>query len=302
MYEAGLHLPLNFSSSVASARKSVQSASKRPRIEADPNYYLNSLIASRKNSNPKTRNYILETSSASHIQELRASFKRTPVQGRGSKSSKSKNSPKVNCVFNMELAKSKAPYSTKQQDKPHAQRLFVFPQVFPCAEHERRANNYKRLVKLLEGIKKKSRCATPCGQSAKGVYRRNNGLEGAGRGRCKEGDYETFEAKASLAKSSCNTHTNNDPYRVESKFAATRNNAAKTTKSMASHLLRSEDSKRWKKHLDDNGESCSTADKLSLLIDRPVHDNSSSDRLTVIENDCENSYDLIYKCLRERKV
>eukprot|EP00826_Nyctotherus_ovalis_P054097 TRINITY_DN7064_c0_g3_i2.p1 TRINITY_DN7064_c0_g3~~TRINITY_DN7064_c0_g3_i2.p1 ORF type:complete len:317 (+),score=73.04 TRINITY_DN7064_c0_g3_i2:79-1029(+) len=303
MYEAGLYLPLNFSSSVASARKSVQSANKRPRIEADPTYYLNSLIPSRKNSNPRARNYILETSSASHIQELKASFKRTPIQKPGaSKTSKPKNSPKLNCALNAELTKSKAPYSTKQQDRPRAQRLFVFPQLLPCAEHEQRANNYKRLVKLLEGIKKKSRCATPCGQSAKGAYRRSNGLEGAGRGKYREGDYETFEGKASLAKSNCNTHANDDPYRVDIKPTAARNSASKTAKSMASHLLKSEDTKRWRKHLDDNGESCSTADKLSLHIDKAVHDDSSSDKLTVIENDCENNYDLIYKCLRERKI
>ena len=60
--------------------------------------------------------------------------------------------------------------------------------------------------------------------------------------------------------------------------------------------------KVWSKFLNENGEkSNTTTDKLSQINIKGIfndEDDSSSDN-TVIENPCENNYDLIYKCLHD---
>jgi len=324
MYEAGVYFPLNFCSSVTSTRKYAQSVNKRPKIEKDLVCYLNNISLFHKNMNSNKKIKIKETNSTTHIAEFRTSSKRMESQKSGAnKIFKAKNSPKVNCTFNIEIIKPKAPQSTKQQDKSSGQGYFVFPQPVPSEPDTNlhKDNNYERLVKLLEGIRKKSRCRTPCGQVARAIYKRGNLIEVSHhssrkgpvrvpvKGECKEDCYESLENRIQFHPKTNHVCTNNDPYKINDRSIASRNDVCKTVKSMANHLLKSEDTKKiWRKCLNDNVESCNTAtEKQSLLIEKIAQeedndDSNSEDKLTVIENDCDNDYELIYKCLQGKRM
>eukprot|EP00826_Nyctotherus_ovalis_P045487 TRINITY_DN5040_c0_g2_i2.p1 TRINITY_DN5040_c0_g2~~TRINITY_DN5040_c0_g2_i2.p1 ORF type:complete len:315 (-),score=81.41 TRINITY_DN5040_c0_g2_i2:179-1123(-) len=265
----------------------------------------------------KTRNLVNATTSASHLAEFKTSIKRVVSQGSARhKKLKLKNPTRIpvkRSKFNIHTIKSKEPSSTKQQEISLGERFAIAPhppnrrpniQISPANNYE-----YDNLIRLLECTRvklNKSRPITPCGQFAK--VRRNNVLEvvqnkSIRRNMCKgtsakkhEASYELLDNKTNnnkfLNSVKFNMKEYDDPYKLISESKQTM-------------FMNSEDSKRlWKKHVND--DNCSTAtDKLSSLIGRSIPNeevSDSDDNLTVIENDCDNDYSLIYRCLQNKKL
>jgi len=300
-------------SSVSSARKSVYSRSK---LKKNLIYYQN--VAHRL----KSRNLVNVTTSAAHVPEFKTNIKRV-VSQKPTKHSKPKfKDPSLITIkrnkFNIHTIKPKLPNSTKQ-DKSFEEKSTLAPypsnsrpniQISPSKNYE-----YDKLMRLLEfthGKLNKSRPITPCGHFSKPFSRKSNFVEVAQnksirRKMCKdiplkkhEPSYELLDTKISKSKLLNSVKFNkkeyDDPYKIMPE--------TKETKQI--QFMNSEDSKRlWRRYVN-NDDNCSTAtDKLSSLMGRSVPNEEASDsddNITVIENDCENDYNLIYKCLQDKKL
>ena len=100
---------------------------------------------------------------------------------------------------------------------------------------------------------------------------------------------------------------NEDPYKIIAESSKTRNGIAATSKTeYVGKIFTKEDEKQvWKKYIEGSGELYSmTTNKSSAQIGKVIpsgeckEDQVDSDEvLTVIENDCENNYDLICNTL-----
>lgn len=312
MYQLDASAPFSFCSSVASARKSVYSVNSRPKLATNLISY----------GRLKSRNLVNVTASAAHVPEFKTNFKRVVSQEPAKhRKLKLKNSSRIAIKrnkFNIHTIKPKIPSSTKQE-KSFGERSVIaaYPpnkrpniQICPSKNHE-----YDKLIKFLECTRSKfnkARPITPCSQLSKPGSRKNNFAEivqnkSIRRKMCKdiplkqhEGSYEIFDNKTSnnklLNSVKFSKKEYDDPYKIMQEVKG----------SKQVQFLSTEDSKRlWKKYVN-NDDNCSTATgKLSSLIGRSVpneEDSDSDDNVTVIENDCDNDYDLIYKCLQNRKL
>ena len=245
MYEIESHFPLAFCSSVASARKSVQSVGRRPKINPELMCYLNNIGPHLKNIRPKSRNQINETTSAAHIPEFKSTFKRMGSQKAGAhKKLKLKKSSRLylkHCCFNIHTSKPKVPQSTKQQDKPLGQKVFEFPQPFACFnmhndETYNKNEDYKNLVNFLENTRMKSgklRSTTPNNQFSKQYMKKNNYIDIEQKSNDKYVPYtnsvihkDIYERKLDINRiiqSNTGKYGNDDPYKIMAESVKARN-------------------------------------------------------------------------------
>eukprot|EP00826_Nyctotherus_ovalis_P004166 TRINITY_DN10870_c0_g5_i1.p2 TRINITY_DN10870_c0_g5~~TRINITY_DN10870_c0_g5_i1.p2 ORF type:complete len:208 (-),score=66.64 TRINITY_DN10870_c0_g5_i1:94-717(-) len=132
--------------------------------------------------------------------------------------------------------------------------------------------------------------------------------------------YETLvnslSKKVTKKNIECNfkKYGNEDPYKIMAESSKTRNGMAPSLRTentekpkLAGKSFTKEDEKHtWKKYIESSGELCSmTTNKSSAQIGRVVsaeakEDLSSDEALTIIENDCENNYDLICNTLEAK--
>lgn len=196
----------------------------------------------------------------------------------------------------------------------------------------------RSLLYLLESARSKSgklRAITPSNQSSK-LYTKKKTEIGQRKGsssrgrigqsrsrmarvrpeRTQEDNYDTIE-KIELSRSiKCNLKKSvkDTPYRTIAESVKGRNIVTKTVevdtkpKFIVGGFMKAEDTKnKWRKYIDENAENCSTTtNKSSLLIgkvpynteEKEDNDSSSDEKLTVIEYECENNYDLICKSLQ----
>jgi hypothetical protein len=229
------------------------------------------------------------------------------------------------------------PLSTKLNNKlfDPPQQLFLYSNLQSALykSGKKKGNGTEQirsLLNLLESARSKSgklRAITPNNQSSKlytkkkmevgqrkGSSSRGHGTHSKSRmsriraEKTQEEKYDTLELSRNI-KHCTRKNNKDDPYRTESRNKVTVEVDTKP-KFIVSGYMKLEDTKsRWKRYIDENGENCSTTtNKSSLLIGKVPYnteqkedsDSSSDDKLTVIEHECENNYDLICKSLQER--
>eukprot|EP00826_Nyctotherus_ovalis_P064021 TRINITY_DN9386_c0_g1_i9.p1 TRINITY_DN9386_c0_g1~~TRINITY_DN9386_c0_g1_i9.p1 ORF type:complete len:256 (+),score=73.36 TRINITY_DN9386_c0_g1_i9:541-1308(+) len=195
----------------------------------------------------------------------------------------------------------------------------------------------RSLLYLLESARTKSgklRAITPSSQSSKLCTKKKEIGQRKGsssRGRVPQSrsrmsrmrpektqeDYETL-GKSEFSRSikcCAKKSVKDDPYRTIAE-PRSRNVVARTAEAegrprfIPGAFMKIENAKsKWRRYLDENAENCSTTtNKSSLLIGKVPYnteekedsDSSSDEKLTVIEHDCENNYDLICKSLQKK--
>ena len=318
-------LPLTFNNSIALVCRSTHSLNKQQKI--DPDHSFKSIFLRGKNNKFKSRNPITNATSTLNIPESKQSFKRASSQKpRVSRKLKFKKFSKLNLKhpgFNIHVIKNRTVQSTKQNDKEFCQRSFVFarPNTRNCGVNIMKSSK-TRLGNYTENTQSKqnrTRVGTPNNQFSKYYLRKNKHIEmitnkNMVSKKCSPYTnsriHKTKNIKLYEDHYNKNKRINNNNLSMSNKWSNTDNpykivTEPNTSGSKTITIHFNEDTRKvWKKYINDSVENCSTeTDKLSLQIDKLDNDSCDSDldsKRTVIEKDCENSYDMIYSCLKSK--